>query len=133
MNAVKQVIHQYPEQVQSKLLHLRALIYEVADSLGIESVEETLKWGEPSYLVKGGSTIRFDWKKSKPGEYAIYLNCKTRLVETFREFYGHELTFEGNRAIVFRLDEGVPKAVLKHCIKLAMTYHKIKHLPTLGV
>ncbi len=133
MSNVLNVIEQYPADVQTKLMALRALIFEVANDLDITDLEETLKWGEPSYITKHGSTLRFDWKANKPNEYALYFNCKTRLVEVFREFYADELSFEGNRAVVFNVDDVLPEAVLKHCIQLTLTYHKIKHLPTLGV
>ena len=133
MNNVLNVIGQYPEHVQTRLLRLRELIFEVANDLDITDLEETLKWGEPSYISKHGSTLRFDWKANKANEYALYFNCKTRLVEIFREFYADELLFEGNRAVVLNMDDALPEAVLKHCIQLALTYHKIKHLPTLGV
>lgn len=133
MNNVLNVIGQYPEHVQTRLLRLRELIFEVAKDLNITDLEETLKWGEPSYISKHGSTLRFDWKANKANEYALYFNCKTRLVEIFREFYADELLFEGNRAVVLNMDDALPEAVLKHCIQLALTYHKIKHLPTLGV
>jgi len=133
MNHAEQLIASYPENVQVTLLKLRKLIFEVAESLDIKNVEETLKWGEPSYLVKGGSTLRFDWKASKPEEYAMYFNCKTRLVETFREFYADELRFEGNRAIMFQLKDALPEEIIKHCIQVTLTYHKVKHFPTLGI
>ncbi|HIP07841.1 MAG TPA: DUF1801 domain-containing protein [Mariprofundaceae bacterium] len=133
MNNVLNVIEQYPKHVQTRLLRLRELIFEVAKDLDITDLEETLKWGEPSYITKHGSTLRFDWKAKKPNEYALYFNCKTRLVEIFREFYADELSFEDNRAVILNMDDAPPEAVLKHCIQLALTYHKIKHLPTLGV
>jgi len=133
MNQVLNVIEHYPKHVQTKLLRLRELIFEVANDLDITDLEETLKWGEPSYITKHGSTLRFDWKANKPDEYALYFNCKTRLVEIFREFYADELSFEGNRSVILNMDDALPEAVLKHCIQLVLTYHKIKHLPTLGV
>ncbi len=42
------------------------------------------------------------------------------------------LRFEGNRAVLFDVDTSIPVAELKHCISLALTYHKVKHLPLLG-
>ncbi len=48
-------------------MFLRHLVLETAsETEGVNKLEETLKWGEPSYLTKNGSTIRMDWKKSKP-------------------------------------------------------------------
>ena len=133
MNEVLAVIAQYPKPVQEKLLHLRELIFEVTKEQNIQDLQETLKWGEPSYVCKQGSTLRFDWKASRPDEYAMYFNCKTRLIEVIREFYGQELSIKGNRELTFKLDGELPEALVKHCIQLSLTYHKIKHLPTLGV
>ena len=99
---VEEKFKSYPPAMRKKLGKIRQLILEVAKENDLEAIEETLKWGEPSYLVKGGSTVRFDWKPKKPGQYALYFNCNTRLVDTFREIYGDKFTFEGNRAIVFR-------------------------------
>jgi hypothetical protein len=41
--------------------------------------------------------------------------------------------FEGNRAIIFQMDDQIPKNELKECIKAALSYHKVKQLPTLGI
>jgi len=126
-------IQSYPDHIRSKLLFLRSLILETArETEGAGEVEETLKWGEPSYLSKHGSTIRIDWKKTKPDQYAMYFHCGTKLVDTFRELYRHQFEFERNRAIVFHEDDVVAVEELKHCIALSLTYHKVKKLPMLG-
>ena len=123
----------YPDDARGKLLHLRELILETATAANdIGSVEETLKWGEPSYVSRIGSTVRIDWKEKAPAQYAMYFHCGTKLVATFRELYRDELRFEGNRAIILGVDEEVDREVLGHCIVLALRYHKIKHLPMLG-
>lgn len=127
------VFNTYPEAVQTQLRHLRALVLSAASEIEeLEELEETLKWGEPSYLTKFGSTVRMDWKKKNPEQFAIYFKCTSTLVPTFRTIYKDKFNFEGNRAIVFKRDEKIPEAELKHCISLALTYHKIKHLPLLG-
>ncbi len=123
----------YSEAVRDELLYLRQLIFDVADELKLDDLEETLKWGEPSYLTKQGSTLRVAWRKSKPKEYGIFFNCKTSLVETFKEVYHDTFKFEGNRAIIFKHDDKIPVDALKHCIELSLNYHKIKHLPLLGI
>jgi hypothetical protein len=47
----------YPEHLQPRLIGLRTLILSVAQDSAIGIIEETLKWGDPSYLVKGGRTL----------------------------------------------------------------------------
>ena len=119
--------------MRQKLLHLRQLVLDTAKEYKLaDTLEETLKWGEPSYVVKTGSTIRMAWKSSSPGQCAMYFHCQTRLVDTFKELYADKLKFEGNRAIVFDQDDQIPIDEVRHCILLALTYHDRKHLPMLG-
>ena len=130
---VASILRSYPKPVKKKLLFLRDLIIETASVIGeISKIEETLKWGEPSYLAKNGSTIRIDWKERNPNQYAMYFHCKTKLVDTYRELYKDIFKFEGNRAIVFTMQSRIPVKELKHCIELPLTYHSRKHLPMLG-
>ena len=100
--AVELRVKSYPAKVQDKLFYLRKLILEAASELKIEKMEETLKWGEPSYLVKNGSTIRIDWKEKDPGQYAMYFKCTSKLIPSFKMAYKNEFIFEGNRALVGR-------------------------------
>lgn len=126
---VKEKFDNYPSVVRYKILELRELIYEVAISeKTINNMEETLKWNEPSYITKNGSTLRIDWKKNKPNQYSMYFNCKTKLVETFRELFSDRFQFEGNREIIFQNNDTVDLEALKYCILLSLTYHDRKHL-----
>ena len=131
---VKPKFKSYPAAVKTKLNHLRNLILEVATKHeSITELEETLKWGEPSYLVKKGSTIRIDWKTKTPDQYAIYFKCTSKLVPTFKAVYGDVFKYEKNRAILFGLNDEVPEKELKACIRLALNYHSVKNLPLLGL
>ncbi|UTW63597.1 DUF1801 domain-containing protein [bacterium SCSIO 12741] len=131
---VEQVFAKYPEPARSKMLYLRELVRETAEETeDIDELEETLKWGEPSFVTKNGSTLRMDWKSRSPDEYALYFQCTSRLVDTFRMVFDHEFHFDGKRAIVFHMNEDIPVEALKECIKATLRYHKVKHLMTLGV
>lgn len=131
---VRSVFDNYPDAIRQKMLKLRELVIETAKETDeILKLEETLKWGEPSYITKMGSTLRMDWKPKAPNQYALYFKCTSRLVETFKIQFGNQFTYEGNRAIVFQLNDKIPKVDLKQCIKAALTYHKVKQLPTLGI
>ena len=130
---VKSKFASYPEAVKDKLNYLRHLIFTTASEIeGISEIEETLKWGEPSYIVKNGSTIRMDWKIKAPDQYAMYFNCNTSLVETFRMIYGNLFKYEKNRALLFHLKEVIPEEELKQCISMALQYHLLKDKPFLG-
>jgi len=115
-------------------MFLRQLIYDTAASIeGVGDIEETLKWGEPSYLTtksKSGSTIRIAWKESQKEQYSIYFKCTANLVPAFRERFPNKFTFGGNRSIDFKTDDDVPVKELKQCIALALTYHLNKKLET---
>lgn len=130
---VAEKFRNYPDEVREKLTDLRNLILETAGELeDIDMIEETLKWGEPSYLVKKGSTIRIDWKAKSPDQYAMYFKCTSKLVPTFKALYGNKFEYENNRAILFDLDGTIPRDELKDCISMALTYHTVKQLPLLG-
>ena len=125
--AVDAVFNAYPKPLKSKLLALRRLILDTAKKTeGVGALEETLKWGQPSYLTtstKSGSTIWLDRVKASADQVALYFHCRTDLVATFRELYPKALTYAGNRAIIFNADDDIPEAALRHCVALALTYH----------
>ncbi len=125
--AVDAVFSTYPKPVKARLLALRRLIFDTAKATnGVGRLQETLKWGQPSYLTaetKSGSTIRIDRVKSAANQYAIYFHCQTDLVATFRELYPSELRYGGNRSILLEAAEELPALALRHCVALALTYH----------
>jgi len=123
---VKEIFNKIDEKVRTKLFFLRELIFETAkQTVGVGELEETLKWNEPSYVTskpKSGSTIRINRIKTS-NKYAMYFNCQTTLVSTFMQIYPTEFKYDGNRAIIFYMEEKVPAKELSHCISLALTYH----------
>lgn len=131
---LKEVFADYPDFVRPKMEYLRGLIRETAEETEpVNELQETLKWNEPSFITKIGSTLRIDWKEKQPNQYAMYFQCNSRLIETFRLVFRETFDFEGKRAIIFQLDQEIPKNELKQCIRTALTYHKVKHLVTLGL
>lgn len=124
----------YPDFVRDNLKTLRKLVIDTAkETPEIEAIEETLKWGEPSFITKHGSTLRMDWKEKTPDQYQMYFKCTSRLVETFKHVYGDFFEYEKTRAIIFKLDQKVPKKELKKCIKATLMYHKVKDDISLGL
>jgi len=124
--SVAAIFSNYPKPLRTKLLALRRLIFDTANvTNGVGALEETIKWGQVSYLTsesKSGSTIRIDQVKSATNQYAVFFHCQTSLVETFRELYP-ELTYGGNRSILLDGAKQLPKEALRHCVALALTYH----------
>jgi len=131
---VAAVFNKYPENIKAKLMFLRQLILDTASETdGVGKLEETLKWGEPSYLTpqtKSGSTIRIDWKETQKEHVAMYFKCTADIVPAFREKYPVKFTYGGNRSILFHMEDDIPVKELKNCISLALTYHRNKKLNT---
>jgi len=131
--AVAAVFDAYPRPLRSKLLALRRLILDTARTTkGVGALQETLKWGQPSYLTPetgSGSTIRIDRIKSAAGQYAVYFHCQTNLVETFRDLYPDEFSYGGNRCIILNAADDVTEPALRHCVALALTYHLNRRKP----
>ncbi|EOX1767475.1 DUF1801 domain-containing protein, partial [Vibrio cholerae] len=72
---VRERFDEYPENARIRLEELRNLVYQIASELELGEVNETLKWGEPSYSVKAGSPLRMDWKQKSPDNYYLFFNC----------------------------------------------------------
>ncbi|UTF60087.1 DUF1801 domain-containing protein [Gilvimarinus sp. DA14] len=127
------VFNAYPQAARTQLLAIRSLIFSLAVEHKLAAVDESLKWGEASYLVKGGTAIRIDWKEQTPQQVKVLFHCQTKLIETFREVYPGEFIYEGNRAMGIALSADIQKLPLAHCLQLAMHYQRVKHLPLLGL
>ena len=106
---------------------LRALIAETAAATdGVGPLEETLKWGEVSYLTSAsgsGTTVRIGRDK-RSGRPAMFVNCKTDLLSRYRALYPEGFGYDGERGVI--LGEAPDEAALKHMIALALTYHARK-------
>jgi hypothetical protein len=68
---VEAAFNVFSPAVRKKLMQLRKLIFDVASKTeGVGELEETLKWGQTSYLTqksKSGSTIRIGREKKTEG------------------------------------------------------------------
>ena len=129
---VQKQFNAYPPKVQRQLSEIRNLIFEIAEEKNLGVIDESIRWGEPSYSAKGGSPIRIDWKARSPNQISLFVNCKTRLIDTYKALYGNTFTFIGNREVVLPLSKPIPLEELRACILMALQYHKLKSLPLLG-
>jgi hypothetical protein len=124
---VAAVFKAYPPGLRARLAALRELVFDTAaKTADVGPLNETLKWGQPSYLTEesgSGTTVRIDRLKNRDDGYAIYFHCQSGLVDTFRGIYPDTFTYEGNRAIVFAAKDRLPVRALGHCIGLALTHH----------
>ena len=115
-----------PAPIGKRLLQVRDLIFATAakhDDVG--RLTETLKWGEPAYLTDetgSGSTIRLGRLKDSD-QAAILFNCKTTLVDTFRERFPDAFEYRQTRALLLPVAGKLPQQELAVCLSLALTYH----------
>jgi hypothetical protein len=125
--AVEKAFDIFPPPVRKKLMALRSLIIDVAsETEGVGELTEALRWGQPSYLTqatKSGSPIRLGREKKTDGDFAVYFKCQTSLVHRFKQLHKNKFRFEGNRAILFNIDDKIPISELSQCIAMALTYH----------
>jgi hypothetical protein len=115
-----------PAPIRKRLLQVRALIFATAAAdAKVGRLTETLKWGEPAYLTEAtgsGSTIRLG--RVKDAEHAaILFNCKTTLIDTFRERFADQFEYRQSRALLLPTSGALPKQPLSICLSLALTYH----------
>lgn len=123
--AVRSAFDAFPDAARVPLLSLRDLIFDVAERTEcVGRLEETLKWGQPSYLTvetKSGSTIRLG--APKDGGVAVYAHCRTTIISDFRSLFPDEFRYEGNRAVLLSEDGDLRVDALTLLIKSALTYH----------
>lgn len=117
-----------PKKIRIKLLFLRELIFEIAAKTpGVGKVEETLKWGSPSYLTtetNSGTTIRIDRIGAQKGKFAMCVHCQTTLVGPFKKIYGDDaFDYDANRGVILDVNDEIPVKELSHFIFMALTYH----------
>jgi len=123
---VRAVFDALPPGQRDALLVLRQLILDTAGSADVELVE-TLKWGDPAYRPKRprvGTTVRINALKGTTDGYAMYVHCQTTLMDQYRLLYPETFAFDGQRALLFSTREPIPQDALRHCIALALTYHR---------
>ena len=100
-----------------------------AETEGVGPLTEMLKWGEPAYLTeasRSGTTIRLGVSKSAPDQCAVFVNCQTTLIDSFRAHFADGFAFEGQRALLLPATGDFRREPLALCLRTAMTYHRQK-------
>ncbi len=124
---VREVFGNYENSIRGKLLELRRLIMDEAGRHPeIGKLQETLKWGQPSYLPakpRIGTTLRIDRHPIRADMVGLYFSCNSSLADDFQQLYPGLFEFEGRRAILISTEDLVHEAALRHCVALALTYH----------
>lgn len=122
------LFERWDSPTRSALLSLRTLILKTAaETAGVGTITETLKWGQPAYLTSetgSGSTIRLaPTRTGSDHDYAMFFICHTDLVDRFQVLFGDTFTYEGGRALLFRTGDEHPEQELRACVAMALTHH----------
>ncbi|WP_342069866.1 DUF1801 domain-containing protein [Yoonia algicola] len=121
---VASVFAAFAKTERDMALSLRDLIFDVAQTTPeAGEVEETLKWGQPSYLTpetKSGSTLRIGLAKG--GGVAIFAHCGTDIISTYAATFDKMDQIEGNRAVVFQRANDIVPERLRFLVHHGLTY-----------
>lgn len=122
---IKAIYDGFSPDVKKATLLVRDWVFEIAAiDKEIGEIAEDLKWNEPAYLTNqtnSGTTLRINQKKNAPNTFAIYVNCKTDLIENFKSIFPN-LKYEGTRAIVFDASSPLPENEVKTIISMVLRY-----------
>ena len=113
----------FPAPARATLTDLRTLIFELAAELPIGGLDESLKWGQPSYLGRmpnSGTPIRLGVTKS--GDVAILAHCQSTVISDFRAIAPLGMRFDGNRALLLAAEDRPDDAAIAPLIRAALTY-----------
>jgi len=83
------------------LLTLRTAIFDTAKTLPVGRIEETLKWGQPSYATpntRAATPIRLG--VTKTGDVGVFTHCQSTVMSDFRALAPPHMRFDGNRALL---------------------------------
>lgn len=114
----------FPPAARPVLEEVRRALFLLADDLGVGPLSETLKWGQPAYLTEAtgaGTTVRLGVDAGDP---AVFVHCRTTLVESFRAEHPEAFGYGGTRAL--RLRDGFDGDVLAIFLGRALTYRRAK-------
>ncbi|WP_238365598.1 DUF1801 domain-containing protein [Mesobacterium pallidum] len=121
--AVAAAFDAMPGPARARLLALRGMILDVAaEDPAIGPLDESLKWGQPSYATPSGSGTPLRLSLAKSGDPAILAHCQTRVIPDFRALFGAEFAYDGTRAVHLPLDRPLATEPLRLLIHSALTY-----------
>lgn len=93
---------------------------------GVGRLEETLKWGQPSYVTsqtRSGSTIRLGVTRDRR-YFGLYVHCRTDILSRSKDRFPDDLRYEARRAILIEEGEDLQANKLRFCIAHALTDHR---------
>ena len=122
-------IASWPTAAQHMLWTCRALFHDIAEQAEVGTLDETLKWRQPSWRPtkpRTGSTLRMDWNPKFPDKLSLFVDCKTDLAARMQDIYPDLPVNDGQRHIAIALDAPLPKQAIAHLAEMTFTYHRAK-------
>lgn len=113
---VKAAFDALPAAPRAVLLHVREMI--VTRDI---AVEEALRWGQPAYLTKKGTTIRLG--VTKAGHPSVFTHCQSSVMSDVQAVAAEGVIWDGNRGVSWPVDAPFPEPILQLLINRALTYH----------
>ena len=110
-------------------MQCRVLFHEVAAHADVGALDETLKWGQPSWRPskpRTGSTLRMDWTPKFPDRLSLFVDCKTDLAARMQDMYPGLPANDGQRHLAVDLNAPLPKQAIRHLADMTFTYHRAK-------
>lgn len=117
---VQAVLDNMPPQMRKGAIALRHLIYDTAAQLGQNPPQESLKWGQPSYVSTQGTPLRI--AASKHGAFGLFAHCQSTVISEFAQIFGNDFAIQGNREVSFANVADIQPDKLKQLIVHALTY-----------
>ena len=114
---------------QDHLWACRTLFHIIAAEADTGPLDETLKWGQPSWRPqkpRTGATLRMDWAAKTPNRLSFYVDCKTDLAARMRDIYPDLPVNDGQRHLGIDLAQPLPEQALSHLAEMTFTYHRAK-------
>ena len=125
---IKAAFDAFPPHARPGLDLLRALIFaRAAEFPIIGRVTEGLRWGQPAYLTPDtGAACSLRIGMAPGGDVALFVHCKTGLIQSFAAGPGAGLRIQGTRAVLFKTATDIPAPAILLLIGQALTYHLAK-------
>ena len=128
--AIQAVFDGCSDAPRAGLVTLRRLIFARAAELpAIGRLVEELRWGQPAYLTPDtGAACSLRIGMAPGGDFALFVHCKTGLIQNFVEGPGAGMRVQGTRAVLFRTEDEISIPAVSMLIGQALTYHLAKKL-----
>ncbi len=116
----------WPDRAAECAHSVRSIFVQTAKDIGVNSLEESLKWGEPAWRPKkGGITLRVAWSTNAPEELGVFVDCKSDLCARMQSDFPRSFRYIAPRVMYIALDETIPEDALTHLAKLAFQYKRL--------